>query len=384
MSRPLRSFYPLLLGSLILAGLLTAPTGHSQSVRFQGELGPGDSKLGRYFDTYPLQLIAGERIVASLSSYDFDACLLLESPEGGEIENDDYGEGSDARIDALVETSGSWKVKVSSYEEGEQGEYLLTVVRERLRPLQSHAGKLDEQDMVSVKGEYYDSYSVILEQNQRVVISMISDQFDPFLVVKPPRGRRIVNDDYEGESESRIDFIAESGGRYEVFATSYAGGERGEYSLRILLGQRMNVRQIDGYLDPDDMELEEHGYCEMHPLHLEEGQHVILEMTSEQLDTLLTADGPGGFYAENDDYNDQTYISRLEVFAPADGEYIITTAAYQAGVEGSYTLKIYSFGISGINLPNTRQLAPVRVPGSGRLASLRRASLQVAALGAYH
>ncbi|UCF96786.1 MAG: hypothetical protein JSV89_16635 [Spirochaetaceae bacterium] len=341
----------------IIVGILAAPSVFAQSLNYQGELGPGDAKLGRYFDTYPLQLAAGERIVATLSSFDFDAYLILESPDGMEIENDDYSDGSDARIDALADVPGSWKLKVSSYDEGEEGEYQLTVVRERLQVLERHAGTLDEGDPVSVKGEYFDGYSLFLERNQRVIVSMRSERFDPFLVLKPPRGRRIVNDDYEDENESRIDFIAEVSGQYEVFATSYTGEERGEYSLRILLGERMNVQEIGGYLDFDDPELEEYGFYEFHPLMLEEGQHIILEMTSDELDTLLMVEGPDGFYAENDDYNEQTYISRVELFAPCAGKYLITTASYDAGVEGGYTLRIYSFGISGILMRNSHQLA---------------------------
>jgi hypothetical protein len=328
---------------------------------FPGELGPGDTKLGRYFDTYELELTAGERIVATLSSYDFDAYLILESPEGGEIENDDYSEGSDARIDALIDVAGTWKVKVSSYDEGEQGEYLLRVVRERLQEMERHSGVLDGQDPVSVKGEHYDSYGVFLERNQRVVISMRSGQFDPFLVLEPPRGPRMLNDDYESENESRIDFIAETSGQYRIFATSYTGGEEGEYSLRILLGDRMNVQAIDGYLDFGDPELEEYGFYEVHPLFLEEEQHIILEMTSEQLDTLLMVEGPQGFYSENDDYNEQTTVSRIELFTPVQGEYIVTTGSYEVGVEGPYTLKIYTFGVSGLRLRNSHQLA-VAVP----------------------
>jgi len=357
MSLPNRSSRSDVRSLLIVTSLLVASLGFSQSMSFPGELGPGDTKLGRYFDTYPLQLTAAERIVATLSSHDFDAYLILESPDGREIENDDYSDSSDARIDALVDVSGTWKIKVSSYEEGEQGEYLLIVDRERLQELESYTGILDEQDMISVKGEYFDGYSVFLERNQRVVVSMRSERFDPFLVLKPPRGRRIVNDDHDTESESRIDFIVEDSGQYEVFATSYAGDERGEYSLRILLGERMNVQEIDGYLDSDDPELEDYGFYEMHPLHLEEGQRIILEMTSDELDTLLFVQGPDGFYAENDDYNDQIDISRIEMFATAEGEYIISTASFDTGVEGSYTLKIYSFGISGLRLRNSHQLA---------------------------
>ena len=357
MNRPAYPLHRLPLCALIFAGLLLASAGYSQSMRYQGELGPGDSKLGRYFDTYPLQLAEGERVVATLSSPDFDAYLILESPEGREIENDDYSEESDARIDTLIDSPGTWKLKVSSYEEGEQGEYLLTVDREKLQVLERHTGTLDEQDEVSVKGEYFDGYTVFLERHQRVVVSMRSESFDPFLVLKPPRGQRMANDDYDTESESRIDFIAEDSGRYEIFATSYAGEERGEYSLRILLGERMNVQEIGGYLDSDDPELEDYGFYETHPLYLGEGQRIILEMTSEEVDTLLWVQGPDGFYVENDDYNDRVDISRLEFVAPNEGEYLISTGAFDTGVEGSYTLKIYSFGTSGTLLRNSHQLA---------------------------
>ena len=125
----------------------------------------------------------------------------------------------------------------------------------------------------------------------------------------------------------------------------------------------MNLQEIQGYLDSDDPELEEYGFYEMHPLFLEEGQRVILEMTSDELDTLLLVDGPDGFYTENDDYNEQTFISRIELFAPSQGEYVITAASFDAGVEGSYTLKIYSFGVSGLRLRDTRQLARLTPAG---------------------
>jgi hypothetical protein len=341
----------------LAAALFTASYGFSQPISYPGELGPGDAKLGRYFDTYTLELNSGERIVATLTAPEFDAYLFLESPDGTEMENDDYDEESDALIDAIIDVSGTWKIKVSSYEEGEQGRYLLTVVRESLQELDSHDGVLEDGDPVSVKGEHYDSYSVYLERNQRVVISMRSGQFDPFLVLNPPQGRRVVNDDYHSEVESRLDYIAPVEGRYELFATSYAGDELGAYSLRVLLGERMNVQEISGQIGSDDPQLEEYGPYEIHPIVLEEGQRLILEMTSQQLDTLLMVEGPGGFHLENDDYNDQTSLSRIELYAPVAGKYSILTACYDGGGEGSYTLRICSFPVSRALSPKTHTLA---------------------------
>lgn len=325
------------------AGMLAAAVGFSQAMLYPGELGPGDTKLGKYFDTYTLQLSSGDRVVATLGSVDFDAYLLFESPNGTELENDDYAEGNDARLDVIVDTPGIWKVKVTSYEEGEQGKYLLSVNRERLRELESFSGVLDPGDRTSIKGEHYERYPVQVAAGQRILVTMMSEEFDSFLVLKPPRGRRMISDDYLNDLESRIDFIAETDGMYELYATSYEGGEVGVYSLRVMLGEPAKVEQIGGYLDEGDQELDEYGYFDLHSLYLNSGDHLIVEMISERIDTLLRIEGPGGYYEENDDYNEQTFISRIELFAAAEGEYNITAASYEVGVAGSYTLKICSF-----------------------------------------
>jgi hypothetical protein len=320
------------------AGLL-----FSQTMSFPGELGVGDTKLGKYFDSYSLQLSSGDRIVATLSSADFDAYLLIESPEGKEIENDDYSDSNDARLDILVETPGEWKIKVTSYEEDEQGEYLLTVNREKLRPLQVFDGVLDESDPVSIKDEHYDRYTLRLEPLQRILIRMDSDDFDAFLVLKPPTGRSIRNDDYGEEMNSRIDTVTELGGSYEIYATSNEGAEQGRYSLSILTGGRAKVDRRNGSLTAVDPESGDGSYFDEHSLVLAAGEHVIVEMVSSDFDTFLEVQGPAGFYDMNDDYGGSTAVSRLEIFAAEAGEYIFSTGAYEAGVEGAYSLVIYTF-----------------------------------------
>jgi hypothetical protein len=112
----------------VTAGLLIAFAGFSQSMNFPGELQPGDTKLGRYFDTYSLQLTAGERIVATLSSSDFDAYLILESPAGREIENDDYNEQTYiSRIGLFAPAEGEYIVTTAGYDAGAEGSYTLKI-----------------------------------------------------------------------------------------------------------------------------------------------------------------------------------------------------------------------------------------------------------------
>ncbi len=104
----------------------------------------------------------------------------------------------------------------------------------------------------------------------------------------------------------------------------------------------MKGSRLEGYLDAGDPQLEDYGYYDLHTLFLRQGEHVIIEMTSDDFDTFLAVEGPNGFYDQNDDYNELAYISRLELFAEAEGEYRILAASYEAAASGSYTLKIYS------------------------------------------
>jgi hypothetical protein len=332
-----RYCFLIIFGWLFSAGLL-----FSQTLSYPGELGVGDAKLGKYFDTYSLQLSAGDRVVATLSSPDFDTYLIIESPDGLELENDDFGDGDFSRLDVLVQQGGEWKVKVTSYEENEQGQYLLLVNREKLRHLESFEGVLDESDPVSIKDERYDRYTIRLEERQRVLIQMDSEEMDSFLVLKPPRGRTIRNDDHGDEIDSRIDTVAEVGGTYELYATTNQGGETGSYTLSIFTGGLAAIDRRQGSLVGPDSESAGGSYYEDHALQLAAGAHLIVEMVSDDFDTFLEVMGPNDFYDMNDDYGGSTAVSRLEIFAPEAGEYVFTASAYEDGAAGDYSLTIYS------------------------------------------
>ncbi|MBN1837278.1 MAG: hypothetical protein JW820_15595 [Spirochaetales bacterium] len=347
----------LLAGLVCLFSALAAPAAFAQTMVHSGALGPGDARLGKYFDTYPLQLSVGDRLVATLSSEEFDAYLLIESPDGRELENDDYQDGSDARLDVLVETRGEWRIKVTSYEEGEEGQYRLVINRERLQLLETHEGTLEAGDPVSIKGEHYDTYTLRVQADQRLLVSLRSDEFDSYLALKLPQGTIETNDDYLAETESRIDTIVDGSGVCQLYATSFQGGETGGYALKVFVGGRAAVRELSGFLDAADEELEEYGYFEEHPLYLEAGEHIVVEMSSEELDTVLIVTGPGGFYQLNDDYNDLTTRSRLDLFAEQAGDYRILAGSFEAGFEGAYALKIYSFGAAGSYGHAVQQLA---------------------------
>jgi len=315
-----------------------------QTTVFEGSLGPGDARLGRYFDTHTLELRSGVRVVAVLASSDFDTYLYIESPGGVERRNDDYGEdGTNSRIEFVSAENGEWKFKVTSSEDNTEGNYKLTITKEYLGKVTAYSGVLDRDDPIAMKGEYYDSYSFRAIANQRIVITMESDDFDSYLVIQPPSGYPRMNDDYQDESQSLIDFITEAGGEYRVYATSTFAAAKGAYELSILLGRIVDGRIIPGGLDENDAVLDGYGYYDEYPFSWGAGRHVIVELSSGDFDTYLFIEKPDGSEEENDDYDELVNLSRLELVAEQAGEYLITVSSYEENESGSYTLKVFTW-----------------------------------------
>ncbi|MEZ6108764.1 MAG: hypothetical protein R3B96_22450 [Pirellulaceae bacterium] len=96
----------------------------------EGTLEAGDSAEddGRLYDEFPVSGVHGQQIRIDLASEDFDTYLILESPSGRLLEADDF-QGSETRsvLEAVLDETGEFKVKVTSYDSGETGDYTLLI-----------------------------------------------------------------------------------------------------------------------------------------------------------------------------------------------------------------------------------------------------------------
>ena len=126
------------IGCLGVAGLLAmlfglAAIGYMTSAgpsAVDGELAASDSLFGRgqFADTYDYRWSSGERVVISLTSPEFDTYLVVRTPAGREITNDDEGFGNvNSRLELSVPESGSYQVVVTSYRAQATGRYHLSV-----------------------------------------------------------------------------------------------------------------------------------------------------------------------------------------------------------------------------------------------------------------
>jgi len=99
-----------------------------QSVR--GELSSGDATLrsGEFEDVVERSFTVGQPVSLRLTSSDFDPYLIVTTPSGQQLDNDDLRNDSrDAGIDIASAERGSYRIVVTSYRAGETGHYELSL-----------------------------------------------------------------------------------------------------------------------------------------------------------------------------------------------------------------------------------------------------------------
>lgn len=323
--------------------------------RRTGDLGSGDPTLdsGEYFDEYYFTLQPGQRLVADLTSNDFDTYLIVQSPSGDPSENDDY-EGSQSRSHVEVDASeaGEWRVMVTTFEPGESGAYALTVnvggtagAAAPAGGTRRETGALADGDETLTSGEYADVYRVQGQAGQTLIADLTSDDFDPYLIVIDPDGEQSDNDDYEGDiTRSLVSQPLSQSGEYRVVVTSYATGESGDYDLLISTGSAgssgAGSRTEQGTLSAGDSELNSGEYLDEYTFEGAPGERVRVELESSDFDTYVMVLGPNDFREENDDADGSTSLSRVEAELTELGTYRVIVTSYQPGETGNYSVSI--------------------------------------------
>ena len=117
--------------------------------------------------------------------------------------------------------------------------YPLLVVGEPepLTPGRASTGRIEPTDRVRWGHAYYEEWALSAISGQRVVVTMESDDFDPYLIVLSDDGMEIASDDDGGDGlNARLEFRAPATGRYTILATTAAAGQAGRYGIRLEAG----------------------------------------------------------------------------------------------------------------------------------------------------
>jgi len=217
----------------------------------QGEIAetdPTDSE-DRGFDAFAFSGVAGQRVQAIMRSGDFDTYLQIGRP-GTEFQalasdDDGLGEGTDSRLSYTLPEDGDYVLRVSPLGSEAKGLYALELNDRGPQPVPGSVlvgatarGILTEADATAEDNSFYDAYRVTLKEDEKLLITMVSNEVDSFLVVgRAPEGGAFEilgsDDDSLSDTHAKLEWTAPADGVYEVRAGTFQQGQTGAYALNV-------------------------------------------------------------------------------------------------------------------------------------------------------
>lgn len=217
----------------------------------QGEVGEADSTDSddRRFDAYAFRGLAGQRVQAIMRSGDFDTFLQV-GRAGAEFEalasdDDGLGEGTDSRLSYTLPEDGDYVLRASPLGSDGEGLYALELIDRGPQPQAGSVlvgatarGVLTEADATAENNSFYDAYRVTLKEDEKLVITMVSNEVDSFLIVgREQEGGEFEvlgsDDDSLSDTHAKLEWTAPADGVYEVRAGSFQQGQTGAYALNV-------------------------------------------------------------------------------------------------------------------------------------------------------
>jgi hypothetical protein len=217
----------------------------------QGEVSETDSADSddRRFDAYAFRGVAGQRVQAIMRSGDFDTYLQI-GRAGAEFEalasdDDGLGEGTDSRLSYTLPEDGDYVLRASPLGSGDDGLYSLELIDRGPQPQPGSVlvgatarGVLTGADATADNNSFYDAYRVTLKEDEKLLITMVSNEVDSFLII----GREQEDGEFEvlasdddglSDTHAKLEWTAPADGVYEVRAGSFQQGQTGSYALNV-------------------------------------------------------------------------------------------------------------------------------------------------------
>lgn len=212
-------------------------------------------------------------------------------------------------------------------------------------------GTLARGDETLEEGEFVDTFTYRWEAGQRVTIELTTKDFDGYLVLVPPKGEQIENDDADEDDSERslIETDLTISGEYQVMVTSYEKGETGAYALRVgASAPRRTVarattlsagRTLEEELEQNDQLIDDK-FVDTYTFSAKAGERITIEMSADELDTFLTLIPPDGAEIENDDAGADGARSVITLTLRETGQYRVLATSYDSRETGPYRLSL--------------------------------------------
>jgi hypothetical protein len=219
---------------------------------------------------------------------------------------------------------------------------------------QSVSGELTATDPVSrTRHAPYNVWTLDGRRGQRVVIDVMSPEFDSYVSLRDESGYVLGSDDDSGEDRNaRLRTVLPRDGHYRIVVTAFSDSARGRYTLAVTgweapeAPQPGAVAEIrageskDGILEPGDSTSD--GPFEDHWSFMAgAGQRLRLDMHSSDMDSYLILFGPDGAKIGSDDDGGEGNDASLGFRATAAGRYTVIATTYNENPQsGAYRLTL--------------------------------------------
>ena len=324
----------------------------SPLVQTTGRLEPTDellSELDKRGDRHTFRGQAGQQVMISLTSSDFDTYMVVQDEQGQVIgTDDDSGEGYNALLNIALPRSGTYSVLATSYSSDSTGAYDLNVQPvQRLGNLLTN-GRIEPGETVVADTQFRrgNTYTFQGQAGQQVEVALNSSDFDTYVILQNDRGEIVAeNDDGSDGTNSLLNAVLPSSGTYTVVAASYGNEGVGNYSLainQVTNNDRSLLDSQTGQITPNTGQVTSRYSRQGNAYTFQgrAGQEVSIRMTSGDFDTyIILQNDRGEILAENDDGGDGSN-SYLIYTLPENGTYRVLASTFNDGVQGSYQLEV--------------------------------------------
>ncbi|MBZ0279903.1 MAG: pre-peptidase C-terminal domain-containing protein [Anaerolineae bacterium] len=370
-----------------------------------GETVTGELVTDAPWALYAIEAQAGDTLDITLTSEAFDSFLTLIGPDGDVLITDDDGAGdSNARIAEFeLPESGTYIIRVDSYNQLSTGEYTLLVEGDVSPPPEvtpEPTAAPTDAPPVSTGGTIgigetvegsVDASTGALEYTfdgtlgTVVTIELTSPDFDAYLTLQGADGTLLTSDDDSaGNLNARIeDFPLPIDGTYTVTVSSYGGGAAGSFSLSVTAddGEAPTAEpsgeptaepsleptaESPGVMASFSGRLTDEQLSALYEFEGRAGDVISFTMTSDDFDAYLTLQGPNGRTVIEDDDSGGGRNASIDNYTLLEsGTYTLIASSNTRTRTGSFVLNITgtSLVLTGIGEQPTPE--PTAIAQSG-------------------
>ena len=200
-----------------------------------GELTDDDPmRDGKPHDTFTFDADRGHEVTVTMTAGDFDTYLVVESPDGQEWANDDFGSTRVSQVTFNAPEAGTYTIVATAWSDSGRGRYEVRATALRAEILSTVSGRLDYQDRQLVKGEYVDTFTVQGPRDGTFYITLTPLGFSGYLRVTSPTGTETRGQYNYSEQTIRLGPFQVERGDWTVDVTTLAADEVGAYDVRVV------------------------------------------------------------------------------------------------------------------------------------------------------